>query len=119
MPAITTLNLSENKVSDLTDMGTKFTTLTTLDLSKNEIVEVAGLNGLKSLTSINLSDNKIKSVADLALAFDPEKLKTLNLSGNSEINDWSKITTIYKSVTGKPSSSESSEASSDSSDTSK
>ena len=70
-------------------------------------------------TIVEIEDNKIKSVADLALAFDPEKLKTLNLSGNSEINDWSKITTIYKSVTGKPSSSESSEASSDSSDTSK
>ncbi len=57
-----------------------FSSLRTLDLSRNDLVTVAPLKDLKTLEELNLAQNKITDIVDLESLY---RLRELNVSGNS------------------------------------
>jgi internalin A len=72
---LTTLNLSNSKVSDVSPLK-DLKNLTTLNLSRSEVSDVSPLKNLKNLTTLDLSYSKVSDVSPLK---DLENLTTLNL----------------------------------------
>ena len=66
-----------SQISNLTDI--RYTEMTLLDLSKNKIYEITGLETLVNLRSLNLSKNIIRVIQGLSKL---EKLQILDLSNN-------------------------------------
>ena len=82
LPALATLDLSFNSISDISALA-DLTALATLYLSANSISNISTLAGLTTLTDLSLSDNSISDISTLAGL---TKLTTLNLSDNSISN---------------------------------
>ncbi len=82
LPALATLDLSFNSISDISALA-DLTALATLYLSGNSISNISTLAGLTTLTDLSLSYNSISDISTLAGL---TKLTTLNLSGNSISN---------------------------------
>eukprot|EP00162_Nutomonas_longa_P007475 comp17803_c0_seq1/m.30726 comp17803_c0_seq1/g.30726 ORF comp17803_c0_seq1/g.30726 comp17803_c0_seq1/m.30726 type:complete len:244 (+) comp17803_c0_seq1:22-753(+) len=80
LEGIYALDLSGKSVSRLDDLNTKCPKLVSLDLSRNNISELTGLEGLTDLKKLDLSGNRIREVNDLADLF---SLEVLDLSNNS------------------------------------
>lgn len=59
--ALETLNLSRNKISDLTPL-TEFTSLTYLDVSQNPIADISSLSNMTGMTQLFLSGTRIKNL---------------------------------------------------------
>ncbi|WP_235006997.1 leucine-rich repeat domain-containing protein, partial [Listeria monocytogenes] len=64
LPALTSLYLSDNQISDISSLS-GLTSLTSLYLSDNQISDISSLSGLTSLTSLYLSDNQISDISSL------------------------------------------------------
>eukprot|EP01040_Poterioochromonas_malhamensis_P011138 gene11138-12137_t len=75
------LNLSGNKISDLTPLQ-GFSSLIELDLSQNNIESLSTLHPLPTLEFLDLRENKIHSLADLSVIRDLPNLRCLRLIGN-------------------------------------
>ena len=82
LPALATLDLSFNSISDISALA-DLTALATLYLSGNSISNISALAGLTKLTYLSLSYNSISDISALAGL---TKLTTLYLSGNSISN---------------------------------
>lgn len=84
------------KLQDLSGL-TSFTTLTTLDLSDNQIADISPLASLTGLTSLDLSGNQISKIpSDFS---DLSSLTSLDLSGNL-ITDESQLENLPESFEG-------------------
>ncbi|KNZ40775.1 hypothetical protein AKG39_15850 [Acetobacterium bakii] len=91
-PQITYLDLSSNKIDDITGLN-QIPTLKNIILSDNLIINVGDLNRFTELTSLDLSNNKITS---WGAEIKNDTLRYLKLSGNQiekEI-DTSGLTTL-------------------------
>ena len=115
LTALTTLNLAQNNISDISSLSglTTLTTLhlnnngglsdllplaglinlTTLNLHNNEIESISSLSGLTSLTTLNLHNNEIESISSLSGL---TTLTTLHLNNNdiSDISSLSGLTSL-------------------------
>ena len=81
MNNLTSLRLAGNGITSVsafqyTDL---WSTLLTLDLSRNSITDLTGLAGLQNLTSLDLSYNQITNIMPL---YTLRNLRELNLTGN-------------------------------------
>jgi small GTP-binding protein len=79
LKSLTTLNLSNNEIIDGSFLG-ELRSLTTLHLDGNKIEDVSFLGELKSLTSLSLRSNFI---SDASSVRELKSLTTLNLSNNN------------------------------------
>ena len=80
--SLTSLNLSRNQISDLSPLAS-LTSLTELNLYGNQISDLSSLTSLTSLTSLNLSGNQISSLSSLTSL---TSLTSLSL-GSNQISD--------------------------------
>ena len=94
LPALTTLKLWGNSISNISALA-GLTKLTTLFLSGNSISDISALAGLPALTTLTLSGNSISDISALAGL---TKLTGLELSGNS-ISDISALAGLTKLTT--------------------
>lgn len=60
-----TLNLSNNRLHDLSDFNARVGNIRSLDLSFNELITTDGLSRLYSLITLNLSSNKLDSIKNI------------------------------------------------------
>ena len=87
LPDLRVLRLNGNKISNIASLAS-LTQLTSLTLGQNNITDVSSLSALSNLTDLNLSDNRIANIEGLgALA----KLKSLDLHGNHKVADISPL----------------------------
>ncbi len=98
LPALTTLYLDHNSISDISALA-GLTALTDLDLSGNSISNISALAGLTKLTTLYLDFNSISNISALAGL---TKLTYLSLSNNSISNisalaGLTKLTELYLS----------------------
>jgi Leucine-rich repeat (LRR) protein len=85
MSSLKTLNLSQNKLIDLTlspPASFNLASLTWLSLRKNSIEILTGIEGLKSLKHLDISDNNIQEVFEIGRLAVLESLVELLVSGN-------------------------------------
>lgn len=75
---LTALDLSHNQISDIAAL-TELTELQGLFLNNNNVSDIGSLRGLKNLTYLGLSYNQIKKISPLK---ELDKLNHLNLSSN-------------------------------------
>lgn len=85
---VTTLNLANKNITDLTGIGS-FSKLTYLQIANNNITNLAEVNKLTNLTNLHANNNQIADMADLNGL---KSLKWLNLSNNQ-------ITDIHTNLT--------------------
>ena len=78
---LVTLRLSGNGITSISafQYTESYRTLLTLDLSRNNIVDLTAITGLQNLTSLDLSYNQISNVMPL---YTLRNLRELNLMGN-------------------------------------
>lgn len=79
---ITNLNLSRNKISDISPLK-RIYELRVVDLSRNSIEDISALAGSKKIFNLNLSHNNISNISILR---DFEQLEVLDLRGNPIID---------------------------------
>jgi hypothetical protein len=95
---LTTLDLSDNEISEIPDAIAELKNLTTLDLSDNEISEIPdAIAKLKNLTELFLYDNQISEIPDIISEL--KNLKVLHL-GRNQINEISDAIAELKNLTG-------------------
>ncbi|MGB1206566.1 MAG: COR domain-containing protein [Chitinophagales bacterium] len=89
LESLTTLDLSNNQISDISFLA-KLENLTILDLSNNQISDISFLAKLENLTTLKLHSNQISDISFLAKL---ENLTTLDLYSNqvSDINFLAKL----------------------------
>lgn len=75
-----TLNLSDNKISDISPLADLNENLTWLDLDNNEISNISPLSKLKNLNALTVSNNKILDISSLG---NLKNLKSLYIYGNN------------------------------------
>lgn len=88
--SLTSLNLSGNQISDISPLA-KLSSLTDLNLGDNQISDISPIAKLNSLTDLNLSDNQISDISPIA---NLKSLTYLNLNFN-KISDFSTIDGDY------------------------
>jgi len=82
-----TLNLANNYISDFSVIK-KFPVLETLDISGNsERIDVLPLSGLKTITSLNISRNEIKNIPSISALKNLRKLYLGGLKNTSAMQD--------------------------------
>ncbi len=59
------LNLSNNRLHDVSDFNARVGNIRSLDLSYNELITTDGLSRLYSLITLNLSSNKLDSIKNI------------------------------------------------------
>ena len=92
--AITTLNLSDNKITDISSLE-KVTSLTTLDLSKNDITDITAIGKLTTLKTLDLTNNAgLASLKPIVENFPATSTLTLNIIGTKIASDTDAIKTI-------------------------
>ena len=78
-----TLNLSNNRLRDVTDFNARVGNIRSLDLSYNELINTDGLSRLYSLINLNLMSNKLDSMKSIASLGSLPCLENLTLKNNS------------------------------------
>lgn len=102
---LTTVSITNSGLSD-TSLFANLSNLTSLTLNNNTIYDLTGIyntsteTGLSNLTYLSLKNNSLsesslKNIAGLRTTYG--KLKTIYLSGNSSISDWSTISSAFSS----------------------
>lgn len=81
-PAITTLELTEQRLTDLSALA-RLENLVELDLTCNNISNLRPISQLTNLQSLDLSDNKVTDIASLR---NLTRLTSLDLEGNCLVN---------------------------------
>lgn len=81
------LNLSDNLLTDLTNLPSNLKNLSTLNLNNNKLVSLDGFNNLTSLEKVDLRRNKLKELSSLkpvVLQFikNPDKFNNVYLANN-------------------------------------
>lgn len=89
---LTNLDLSKNNVSDLAGLSTLLN-LQQLNLAHNMITDISELSPLTNLTDLNLSNNEIDGISVL---IDLQNLQKLNLAHN-QLADLTDLVWIWKS----------------------
>lgn len=81
--SLRTLDLSHNKLVDLrAELWTDFRRLTTLKLDNNALVSLPNLSHLTALTDLSMTKNKLRDAASIPAGYLPQNLVNLDLSGN-------------------------------------
>ncbi|MBC1722736.1 LapB repeat-containing protein [Listeria seeligeri] len=83
LDSVTTLDVSSQNITDVTGIS-ELTNLTSINLSENQLTSIAPITGLTNLTTINLSDNLLNTI-ELSSAQNIPNLTTLDLSDNPTI----------------------------------
>jgi internalin A len=78
LSSMTELNLSLNKITDISSLGS-LTNLTTLNLNSNKITDISFLGSLTNLTTLHLNSNQITDISFLGSL---TNLTTLHLNSN-------------------------------------
>jgi internalin A len=89
LTGLTSLDLSNNQISDISVLST-LTGLTSLDLRSNQISDISVLSTLTGLTSLDLRSNQISDYSVLSTL---TGLTSLDLS-NNPISDYSVLSTL-------------------------
>ena len=76
------LNLSNNRLHDVSDFNARVGNIRSLDLSYNELVTTDGLSRLYSLITLNLSSNKLDSIKNIESLGSLPCLENLSLKTN-------------------------------------
>lgn len=87
LPDLRVLRLNGNKISNIASLAS-LTQLTSLTLGQNNITDVSSLSALSNLTDLNLSDNRIANIEGLGAL---TKLKSIDLHGNHKVADISPL----------------------------
>ena len=87
LPDLRVLHLDGNKISNIASLAS-VTQLTTLTLGQNNITDVSSLSSLSNLTDLSLSDNRIANIEGLGAL---TGLKFLDLHGNHKLADISPL----------------------------
>lgn len=87
LPNLSQLKLNNSNIPTVRDLGTSFTKLTVLWLSRCNVVEVDGISAFPSLKELYVAFNEVK---DLSAVCSCDSLEVLDLEGNS-VEDISEV----------------------------